>query len=534
MAPRASSSYGGVKPVKASPLEVKKLERKEKKNSASPVRLEVVESNMEVEPLVSDSPGCSKDREYMDRDTEWPGGAASIPWTKEEDKHRKEEITSAKTKNRRNLNPNMYSEHNIYSDPNMYSDPNAYSDTNMYNDNANFSHKSKLKSNLKNYVKKAHNIYSDPNMYSDPNAYSDTNMYNDNANFSTKSKLKSNLKNYVKKVDKTIPATQSTPRSKGIRLVENIQIVPPVLPPPTGDTEWNRVAGRGRRMTDNRSGFNARSRVADKRETAKPGKRFLKPAVVTITSKPDGLTYAQILAKAREKVCLRDLGIQTTVIRRAISGAIVIEVPGPQGKQLASVLRSNLAEVLGQDARVQNPVTMGELRIRGIDPSTTEEEIYLEMESLSGAHRNEFKVSTISNMRDGMGVAWVTCPLQTAVKIAENGVMTLGWTRVRVELLKKRPIQCHKCWRFGHVASRCAAEIDRKGTCFRCGQVGHLAGACNTGVLRCLICAEDGKEHRHRIGTQRCLENHGYPSGVVSLKKRVPSKARIGSQSSNP
>ncbi|XP_025264641.1 uncharacterized protein LOC112638009 [Camponotus floridanus] len=343
-----SSPYRGIKSVKALPLGEKRPERKEKRTSASPVRLEVAESNMEVEPLVSDIPGCSKDRDYMDHDTEWPGGAASIPWTKE-DKHRKVEISNAKIKNRSNLNSNMYS---------------------------------------------------------------DPNMYDDNVNFSTKP----NFKNYAKKVDKINPAAQSTPRSKGIR-----------------------------------SGTNTRSRLANnKKETAKPGRRFTKSAVVTITSKPDGLTYAQILAKAREKVCLRELGIQTTIIRRAISDAIVIKVPGPQGKQLASVLRSNLAEVLGQDAKVQNPVTMGELRLRGIDPSTTEEEIYLEMESLSGAHRSEFKVSTISNMRDGMRVAWVTCPLQTAVKIAENGVVTL----------------------------------------------------------------EDGKEYRHRIGAQRCLENHGYPSGV--------------------
>jgi len=42
------------------------------------------------------------------------------------------------------------------------------------------------------------------------------------------------------------------------------------------------------------------------REKAKPGRRLIKPAVVTIKSKPDGLTYAQILAKAREKVSLKD------------------------------------------------------------------------------------------------------------------------------------------------------------------------------------------------------------------------------------
>lgn len=47
---------------------------------------------------------------------------------------------------------------------------------------------------------------------------------------------------------------------------------------------------------------------------------------------------------------------------------------------------------------------MGELRLRGIDPSTTLEDIYKELESLSGCARHNFKVSPINNMRDGMGV----------------------------------------------------------------------------------------------------------------------------------
>jgi len=57
------------------------------------------------------------------------------------------------------------------------------------------------------------------------------------------------------------------------------------------------------------------------------------------------------------------------VIRRAINGAIIIEVPGPQGKQLAGILKTKLSEALGEEAKVLNPVAMGELRLRGIDPS---------------------------------------------------------------------------------------------------------------------------------------------------------------------
>lgn len=80
-----------------------------------------------------------------------------------------------------------------------------------------------------------------------------------------------------------------------------------------------------------------------------------------------------------------------------LNGAIVIEVPGPQGKQLASSLSTRLTEALGEE--VLNPVVTGELRIRGIDPSTTTEEIYDKVTALCGCSRHELKVSPINTMR---------------------------------------------------------------------------------------------------------------------------------------
>lgn len=117
---------------------------------------------------------------------------------------------------------------------------------------------------------------------------------------------------------------------------------------------------------------------------------------MTITGKPGGASYAEILAKAREKVFLKELGIQDTKIRRAMNGVIVIQVP--QGKQLAS---SRLTDALGEEARVLNPVAIRKLRMRGIDPSTTLEEIYTELMALSGCSHSDIKVSPINSMRNG-------------------------------------------------------------------------------------------------------------------------------------
>lgn len=48
----------------------------------------------------------------------------------------------------------------------------------------------------------------------------------------------------------------------------------------------------------------------------------------------------------------------------------------------------------------------------------------------------------------------VTCPIATAHnrrRLAGMGKLKIGWTKVRIEALEKRPFQCFKCLRKGHV-----------------------------------------------------------------------------------
>lgn len=168
------------------------------------------------------------------------------------------------------------------------------------------------------------------------------------------------------------------------------------------------------------------------------------------------------------------------------------------------------------------PVATGEVRIRGIDPSTTAEEIANELTVVGGCPREELKISPVVTMRDGMGAVWANCPLETAVRLAEIGTVTLGWTRIRVVLLRKRPIQCYR--RFEHVRTSCRSEVDRTGACFRCGLAGHAATSCGAGFPSCVICKELDKDHRHRIGSSRCLENQGFPSGIQPVKRLAQSR----------
>lgn len=102
---------------------------------------------------------------------------------------------------------------------------------------------------------------------------------------------------------------------------------------------------------------------------------------------------------------LKNLGIQNTKIRRAFNGGIIIEIPSKDGAKLASTLKNKLTEVLGADARVDRLVAKGEIRITGIDPSTTLDEVFLELTNISGCSLCDLKISDIRPMRDGMGVA---------------------------------------------------------------------------------------------------------------------------------
>lgn len=63
-------------------------------------------------------------------------------------------------------------------------------------------------------------------------------------------------------------------------------------------------------------------------------KRTRKPprtAAIVVTSKKENLTYAEVLKKARDNISLQDLDINSTEIRRAANGGLIIEVLGPDG-----------------------------------------------------------------------------------------------------------------------------------------------------------------------------------------------------------
>jgi len=182
------------------------------------------------------------------------------------------------------------------------------------------------------------------------------------------------------------------------------------------------------------------------------GGRIPFTAVVTITA-PDG-TYAEVLRRARQGVGfekLRSLGIEDMRACRGMTGSYVLEIPGPtkedresKAEVLATEMRRIFAE--GSSVRIVRPIAA--IRIRGLDEAVTVKEVVAAIADRGVARPEEMRVS-INRPANGMGVAWVRCPVRAADDLASAIRIRIGWTTAKVGLAVVRPSHCFKCWRGG-------------------------------------------------------------------------------------
>lgn len=233
------------------------------------------------------------------------------------------------------------------------------------------------------------------------------------------------------------------------------------------------------------------------------GRRAPRTFVVCIKRNEDALPYAQLLRKARENIELEGMGNKDTRIRRAAHGAVLIEIPGEDKFEKADLLAVKLGEVLLEEATVTRPVVNGELYIRGLDDSVCAEEITDAIVNCGGCRTVDVRAGPITKMPNGLGSIWVRCPLAAAVRVAASGRLKVGWTSARVTLQRARPVQCYRCWRFGHVSGGCGSEVDRSRAYFRCGKEGHSAHECAAAPF-CVVCSRDGLPDGHRMGSNAC------------------------------
>lgn len=230
---------------------------------------------------------------------------------------------------------------------------------------------------------------------------------------------------------------------------------------------------------------------------------YLKSPVVMVKTVKKNLSYAEILKKAKEEIKLEECGIESTRIREAFTGGLVIQVLGEDGKKGANLLAGRLRTVLGQDVKIACTVRMREFVLIGLDGFSTIEDVRSRGAEEGGCPTTEVHVGTFGRLPNGGRTSLVRCPEEAANRLVSHGDMIIGWARVRIDASKTRSTQCYKCWRFGHVRQACRSNVDRTGRCYRCGGTGHQAKCCSIRP-RCVICEEDGYYSNHRIGSPRC------------------------------
>ncbi|KMQ89741.1 gag-pol polyprotein [Lasius niger] len=252
------------------------------------------------------------------------------------------------------------------------------------------------------------------------------------------------------------------------------------------------------------------SKVNKEKASAKPGvdiRRPPKSAAVMITDNKESFSYAEALKKARSSISLEKLKIGKTKIRKAANGSLLIEVMGPGGAEKALILKDELQKVLKDEAKITRPVTKGELRLIGLHDATSRDEIF-DVISVHGKCMSEdIKIGPIHPLRNGLFTVWVQCPLGAAIRIANFKKISIGWTQVRVDLLDRRPPQCFRCWKFGHLRHACPSGVDFGSACFRCGGEGHMARNCGASPA-CRVCRTDGRAFNHRLGSSLCPAIH--------------------------
>ncbi|EFN87666.1 Cellular nucleic acid-binding protein, partial [Harpegnathos saltator] len=221
--------------------------------------------------------------------------------------------------------------------------------------------------------------------------------------------------------------------------------------------------------------------IPEKKGGKKNKKRVPNTAAVTITAEKG--QYKDLLAEAKRRIDLEGIGIEKIKTRVGATGALVFEIPGEERNKQADLLADKLKEVLTDRARVSRPQKMGELRLKGLEISTSEKEVVEAVAKVGGCQAREVKTGNIRVAYNNYRTIWVQCPLAAAKRVAEAGAETgnikIGWTLTKAELLQARALQCYKCLEKGHVQVNCKSSNDRRENCYRCGEYGHLARECN-------------------------------------------------------
>lgn len=218
--------------------------------------------------------------------------------------------------------------------------------------------------------------------------------------------------------------------------------------------EGKRTTGEeGKRKQQVQNINHSKSKDKDKGNNVK--RKIPKTAAISIKGSTKEFSYADALRKARSKISLKELNITMPKIRKGRNGATIIGITGDDNAVKADALANKIQEILKDKALVTRPTIRGELKLTELEESITEDEIRWVIAQEGSCKSEEVKVNSIRTTRSGLNIAWLKCPIQVAIDISKIGKVKVGWTVVKAELLKSRPMQCFRCWKIRHVRDKC-------------------------------------------------------------------------------
>lgn len=291
---------------------------------------------------------------------------------------------------------------------------------------------------------------------------------------------------------------------------------------------WASVVGRRKKTPTNRSGISDRAKPQSRpaqQQAQKTSQRRRAPrtaAVAIQCSNPDD--YPTVLRKARERISLSELKIQITKTRRAINGGLIIEISGDDNEEKADILANRLKEILDTRVKITRPSKRAAIRIIGMDDSASAEEIAEIVSTIGGCSIADIKTGEIKQTNRGLGSILVQCPLSSAIKLANEGKIQVGWTAAGVILLEARPLQCFGCLEYGHIRSSCPNKVAEGIRCFNCGGGNHVMKQC-TADPKCPLCEAKGLDARHRVGQGPCKpkDKHRNFNAQIAYKRPKPT-----------
>lgn len=82
-----------------------------------------------------------------------------------------------------------------------------------------------------------------------------------------------------------------------------------------------------------------------------------------------------------------------------------------------------------------------------------------------GLNEGDGRFRPVRTGQNGFRTCRVDVPVEVAARLARLGRISVTWTLCRVKVLPATPLQCHKCFKFGHLQRECKEDVDRQNTC---------------------------------------------------------------------